>query len=97
MGCYNCYPVSRAQWIYEAPITLSWARDIRPGGRGKATYAEVLRRIPMATAYGCVKPIGLPMLQPGAPTEGLWCDESGADQATSFAISQAIEAVSRRA
>jgi hypothetical protein len=44
----DLHPVSKEQRITEKPITLSWARNLRPGGRDKATYAEVLMRIPMA-------------------------------------------------
>jgi hypothetical protein len=40
--------VSRDQRISEPPTTLSWARDIRSGGGGKATYTEVMKRAPMA-------------------------------------------------
>jgi hypothetical protein len=47
----DCFSVSKSQRIGSAPIRLSFAKDIWGGG-DRATYAEILKRIPMVEG-GC--------------------------------------------
>jgi hypothetical protein len=63
----DCYPVGRGQRFSEVPVTLSWSRDIWPGGREKPTYVEVLRRVPMADGGRWVWQADRP---PRAPVRG---------------------------
>jgi hypothetical protein len=47
IGLEDCFPVSRFQKIDSEPTRLSFVQDIWGGG-DRATYAEILKRIPMA-------------------------------------------------
>jgi hypothetical protein len=67
------FPVSGSQRINGVPMTLRWS-DIRPGDGKRATYADVLRRIPMADGGRWVwQPDRPPHAQRGRPQRGRGC------------------------
>lgn len=44
----DCFPVTRSYRVREVPSSISFSRDILGRDGSKASYAEVLQRVPMA-------------------------------------------------